>query len=116
MSHKSKDLKEELRSYQFEFDVLQKIPCSEKENKEFRKILKNGGQIPEGVYPYLEADGTTSNSDFYTIYESNLSEDEMNQYLVYKKLKFLKTIKNCIVFFTVSQILAIIGAMVILSF
>ena len=33
MSYNPKDLKEELRSYKFEFDVLQKIPCSVKENK-----------------------------------------------------------------------------------
>ncbi|MBO5023683.1 MAG: hypothetical protein J6D11_05185 [Clostridia bacterium] len=114
MSYNPKDLKEELRSYKFEFDVLQKIPCSVKENKEYRKILKDGGQLPEGVYPYIGADGTDT-SDFYTICESNLSKDEMDEYLTYRKLKFLKTIKNCVVFFMVLQIITIIGAILISS-
>ena len=31
------DLREELRLYKFEFDLLQKIPCSKTENKEYQK-------------------------------------------------------------------------------
>jgi len=109
MSHNPKDLKEELRSYKFEFDVLQKIPCSVKENKEYRKILKGGGQLPEGVFPYLDADGTESVTDFYTIYEPDLSKNEIDEYIAFKRLKFLKTIRNCIIFFTVLQIISILS-------
>lgn len=113
MSRIPKDLKEELRSYRFEFDVLQKIPCSAKENKEYRKILKDGGELPRGIYPYIFTDGTVSNFDFYTIYENELSKDEMDEYLKYKKLKLLKTIKNCLIFFAILQILSIIAAVFI---
>ena len=115
MSRTPKDLKEELHSYKFEFDVLQKIPCSAKENKEYKKILKDGGALPEGIYPYILTDGTASDSDFYTIYENGLSKDEMDEYLKYRKLKLLKTIKNCIVFFMVLQILSIVTAVIMLS-
>ena len=31
------DLRDELREYKFEFDLLQKIPCSKQENKEYKK-------------------------------------------------------------------------------
>ena len=47
------NLRDELRSHKFEFDLLQKIPCTKQENKEYQKLLKDGGTLPEGVYAYV---------------------------------------------------------------
>lgn len=33
------NLRDVLRSHKFEFDLLQKIPCSKQENKEYQKLL-----------------------------------------------------------------------------
>ncbi len=108
------DLRNELRAYKFEFDLLQKIPCSKKENKEYQKLLKEGGVLPEGVFAYVYDSGETSTTEFYTIYETDLTESEITEYLTYKKLSLIRTIKNCIMFFTVLTIIGMVAYFFIL--
>ena len=102
------DLRDELRSYKFEFDLLQKIPCSKQENKKYEQLLKDNGVLPEGVYAYIGDNDAPSKTEFYTIYETDLTESEIAEYLTYKKLSLIKTIKNCVMFFTVLTIASMI--------
>lgn len=88
------NLKEAVKSYKFDLDLLQKIPCSDEENKEYRKILQEGGKLPSGVYPYTNERGKASVKEFYTVYEPDLTEAELEEYLKYKELSILNTIKN----------------------
>lgn len=99
------DMRKELRARRFEFDLLQKIPCTRQENKEYQQLLKDGGTLPEGVYAYVY-DGVASTTEFYTLYEADFTESELREYLTYEQIGLIKTIKSCVVFFTV---LAIIG-------
>lgn len=109
MAKEKVNLRDKLRSYKLEFDLLQEIPCSKEENKEYEKLLNNGEPLPDGVYSCVDADGTTSKTEFYTIYESDLSESEKIEYLTYKKLSLLKTIKNCVVFFTILIVIGLVA-------
>ena len=52
MAKEKINLREELRLYKFDFDLLQKIPCSKQENKKYQKLLKEGGVLPEGVFVF----------------------------------------------------------------
>ena len=103
-----------MRSYKFEFDLLQKIPCSKQENKEYQKLLKEGNNLPEGVFAYVYDSGETSTAEFYTVYESDLTESEITEYLTYKKISLIKAIKNCIMFFTVLTIIGMVAYFFIL--
>lgn len=103
------NLRDELRSYKFEYDLLQKIPCSKQKNKEYQKLLKEGGTLPKGVFAYVYDGGETSTTEFYTVYETDLTESEIAEYLTYKKISLIKTIKNCILFHTTLTIIGIIG-------
>ncbi len=107
------NLRNELRAYKFEFDLLQKIPCTKKENKEFEKLLSDGGTLPEGVYPYIYDDGQESTTAFYTVYEPDLTEAEKNEYLTYRKLSMINTIKSCIFFLTVLTVLGMVASLLI---
>ena len=102
------DLREELRQYRDEFNVVQEIACTKEEIAEFKKILKEGGELPEDVHARIcyDVDGEEMGKEYYRIYTPDLTEQEMQEYLTLKRLSLLKTIKNCVVFFTV---LAIIG-------
>ncbi len=110
MARERRDLKKELFEYALEYGLYQKIPCSKEENREYRKLLKEGKALPDGVYLYEFDNG---DSEFYTVYVPEMTEQEINQYLTYKKLDLLSTIKNCVVFFTV---ITIIGMMVAFLF
>ncbi|MEE1116412.1 MAG: hypothetical protein UH851_06125 [Clostridia bacterium] len=109
MAKEKINLRNKLRSYKFEFDLLQQIPCSKQENKEYQKLLKEGGVLPEGVFAYVYDSGETSTTEFYTIYETDLTESEIREYLTYKKLSLIRTIKNCIMFFTVLTIIGMVA-------
>ena len=112
MAKEKINLRDELRSYKFEFGLLQKIPCSKQENKEYHKLLEDGGTLPEGVFAYT-FDDCTLTGEFYTVYETDLTESEKNEYLTYKKLNLIKTIKDCVLFFTILTIIGLIVYFVI---
>lgn len=105
MAKEKINLRNELRLYKFDFDLLQKIPCSKKDNKKYEKLLKDGGVLPEGVFAYGYETGDASTTEFYTVYEADLTEAEIVEYLTYKKLSMLRTIQNCILVLTVSSII-----------
>lgn len=105
MAKEKINLRNELRLYKFDFDLLQKIPCSKQENKKYQKIIKDGGVLPEGVFAYGYDTGDSSTTEFYTVYETDLTEAEIAEYLTYKKLSMLRTIQNCMMLLTVSSII-----------
>lgn len=107
------DLRSKLRSYKFDFNLLQPISCSTEDNKAYKKLLKDGQPLPDGVYGYKMQNNEES-VEFYTVYETDLTEQEITEYLTYKKLKLLNTIKNCVVFFTVLIITTIIISLILL--
>lgn len=104
--------REELLAYKYDFHLMQKLPCSKEENKAYTKLLKDGKPLPEGVlkYDYSYNEGT---EDFYTIYTPDLTDEEIAEYLTYKKLALLRTIKNCVVFFTVLTVIGLVSALLI---
>ena len=108
MKKEKVDLREELRQYRDEFNVVQEIACTKEEIAEFKKILKEGGELPEDVRVRIcyDVGGEEMGQEYYRIYTPDLTEQEMQEYLTLKRLSLLNTIKNCVVFFTV---LAIIG-------
>lgn len=108
------DLRNKLRAYKFEYDLLQDIPCTNQENIEYQKVLKEGGTLPKGVHPYVYDTGEVSQTEFCTTYKSDLTESEINEYLIYKQLSFIKTIKNCVLFFTISAIIGIVAYLLII--
>lgn len=98
MSKQPKDLRELLSMYKFDMDVLQKIPCTAEECKQYKKLLKEGQPLPDGVFHTTYSNGT---DEFYTVAESDLTDSELMEYLTYKKLDLLRSIKNCLIFLSV---------------
>ena len=60
MAKEKVKLRDVLNSYKFAYDVMQKIPCSKAENKQYQQILKEGGILPDGVYAYIDELGVAS--------------------------------------------------------
>ena len=114
MAREKTDLRDALLNYKYEFDLLQKIPCTKEENKKYQKLLQGGDTLPEGVYAYVYDSGETSTTEFYTVYEADLTESEIREYLTYKQLGLIKTIKNCVLFFTVLTIVGMIACFLLM--
>ena len=108
MAKEKIDLLAELREHKIEFDLLQKIPCTKEENKKYRKMVEANQTLPAGVYSDDDEVDVTL-MEFYTIYEPDLSDAEIQEYLTYKQLSLIRTIKNCVVFFTVLTIIGLIA-------
>ena len=120
MAKKRLTPREEIDAYKTEFNLLVKVPCTQEENEMFVQLLRNGGDLPSGVYAYginseYEENIRQWASKFYTLRETDLSESEIREYLTFKQLNLLDTIKKCIVFFTVLTIIELIALLLIVS-
>ena len=107
MRDQKNSVKKTIMSKRAEYGLTRDVPCSEQENKTYSEMLKNGETLPEGVFPYSYTDGTKSDSAFYVLGDEP-TDAEISEFLKYKELELLSTIKNCVVFFTVMAIIGII--------
>ena len=96
-----RDLKKELFRMRVEFDLIQKVFCSKEEEKHMKQLIKSGQPLPEDMY--TDNDGT-----HYKYINSDISKEDMNELLLYRQLKYLKTIKNCMIFFVILAIIPMI--------
>ena len=113
MAKEKIDLRKEIESYRYEVGLLQKISCSKEENIKLRQMLKNGEKLPNGIYRCVDGTGTEMN-DFYKVYKPDLSQEEINEYLLYKKLSMINTIKNCAVFFVALTLISLMISVIVL--
>lgn len=61
--------------------------------------------MPYGVYA-----GEYVN--YYRFEKVDLSEDEIRELLLYRQVSYIKTIKNCVLFFVVLTVISIIGSII----
>lgn len=106
-----KDIRKDLISLKDDFDLINDIPCYLDENEIYREMLKRGENLPEGVYRY-NSDNKES-AEFYTVHEVDLTKEELEEYIALSKLRMLRTIKNCVVFFTTITIIGMIVAFLV---
>lgn len=90
------DLKSELRERQINLGLLPKIYCDRDETETFHNLEKSKQPLPEDV----GIDGT----GYYRCGESDLSGDEIRQLLLFRQIQYLRTIKNCAIYFVVISI------------
>ena len=107
MAKEKVDLKARIESYKYDFGLLQKISCTKEENKKYKELIINGQNLPDGVFPFADTTGKEFNDSFYSVYEPELSKEEIDEYLALKKLSLLNTIKNCSVFFVALTIISL---------
>ena len=69
-----------------------------KDNKELREALKSGKVLPEGI------EQCENNQKKFKRIVMPKTNDDIIEYLSYKQIELLTTIKNCIVYFTVCSI------------
>lgn len=109
------NLKNELEKYRIKHGLISKKPCTSKECSEYEKILAQGGTLPKDIFKETSIRYDDSEEYmFYHISETQLTESEIMEYLAYKKLDMIETIKKCIVFFTVIVIIDLVANFIML--
>ena len=112
MVGKNNLINQELMDLRLEVGLLQKTNCSSQENKEFSNKIKAGDALSDRVYQYM-LEGQPVD-EFYKIYDTELKGTQKIEYIMLKQYKLIKTIKNCVVFFTTITILSILVYMFIM--
>ena len=105
------NLKKELVQFRYEFGVHEQIDCTEEQNAQYRQLAKENKPLPARVY-CRNSDPTAEYATFYSVSEMELTPEQLNEYLQYKQLKTLTSIKKCMVFFTVLTVISIIGGVI----
>lgn len=109
MAKKITNIKEVLNDLYFDALLLQKIDCSREDNKKYKQMLKNGEALPNGVFEYKGGiDETEGLGTFYTIYKPDLTQEEKLEYILFKQMSMISTIKSCVVFFTAITVISMI--------
>lgn len=115
MSNEFPDLKDELIQMELDNNLKKRVDCSSEDNKKLVAHLKKGFTLPTGFYQYTNSSTGEHLNEFYTIADSGLTEDEKRKYMEFKKISYINTIKKCIVFFTVIEVINILAIVVLLA-
>ena len=99
-------LTNELEQLKYDLDILQEFDCSYEENEQYRKLLQENKPLPSGIL-CRNPGGSVEYASFYKVERTALSKDELAEYLQYKQLKSIITIKKCMVFFTVLTVISL---------
>lgn len=91
-------LREELTGYRTEFGFQRRRYCGHADEKEYRNLEKENEPLPDGVF-------RASDGSHYIMEYSDLSDDEKTELLRFRELYYLRTTKNCVVFFVVIYVL-----------
>ena len=95
-------LNEQVRQSRIIYGVVKKLDCMQKENKEFRKLYYDDQPLPDGIYKYQEFD------DFYRMEDDELSREEIDELIEYRKLATLRSIRAWCVFISVILLLILL--------
>ncbi len=114
MAKEKLDLRNELQQLRFDMNFLQKIDCTKEENKTYKQMLKNGESLPDGVYQHRDSTTGEYIDSFYTVWDPDLTDTEKQEYIRYQEFLHIKTIKNCVVFFTVLTIISLVATVILL--
>ena len=108
----SKKVKEKLNSYKLTYGLLHKKECTAEETKRYKRIVNEKGILPSNVFPYYDYEHEGEVTGFYRIVPADLTEEEISEYLKFKKLDMIQTIKNCVLFFTIMTVISIVASII----
>ena len=105
-------MKDTLANYYVEYGIKKECPCFESEKSIIAKMLSDSVSLGDEIYQYRN---TKKHGKYYKL-KSILSPDETLDYLTFKQIDLLKTIKNCLVFFVTIIVIGLFAGLLILLF
>ena len=105
MNNKNPDIHKLIRQYKIDHGLLQPIRCSHEEEDEYKRLLKSNKRLPDDV---LHKNDYNENT-FYRIPPTDLTCNEVAEYIAFRQLRTLEYIKNCLLFFVILAAVGLIG-------
>jgi hypothetical protein len=102
------DSKYKMRALLYDLGILVKEACTEEENEQLSFMEEQGEKLPEDVHKYAQP------NTYYRLVKSNMTEDEITRVIMLKQTQYLRTIKNCLVFFVALTIISFFWAFFII--
>ena len=100
MKSQTEKIRDELRKYRTNIGFIQKVDCTSDENSSLKKMIKDGTPLPADIEQYVGSSNEPTGY-FYRLFETDLNDKELSEYVAFKQLDMLKTIMNCAVFFAI---------------
>jgi hypothetical protein len=104
-------LKKEFERLKYQLGFLKRTDCSANDTKKYIEMLNQGMPLPDGVFRD-DPDCRNEFATFYTVEKTELSKEEISEYIQYKQLCTLITIKKCVVYFTVLSIISLVAGLI----
>ena len=108
------NIKDEIAEGRSKHGFVKVIPCSHKENEQYEKMVEAGEKLPDGVKPYTYYDGSAT-GEYFTVHKEEITDSEKMEYLAYKQLSMMATIRNLIIGLLVLGFILLIVSFSILS-
>lgn len=110
-------IKKRLKMYQVKYNLLRDRQCSKEEHDTYLKLTHTGQELPDNVYEVVTSEGAVISYRQITSDAPLLDDQERMEFLMYKNLELLRSIKNCNIFLVVVTAInlasAIIGAIIL---
>lgn len=90
---------QKLQNYRLKWGIFKKELCTKEENAKFKELEDIEIPLPEDIHSFLdEGINNYEPVDYYRILPADLTKEERIEFLYYKKLELLDTIKKCAFF------------------
>ncbi len=101
--------RKKLNALYAELGIIDRIPCSDEETKQFYQLIEENKPLPKDVYRW-EVDGKYA---FYRYTSPNLSQEEIKLLILGKQERDLDSIRGSLSFFVFLGVLGLIMAIVV---
>lgn len=98
---------ERLLELKYESGLCREIDCTDEENKMFLEMLKQKEELPVDILRREESGGIKLDK-FYRIVPLEITSEEIQEYCALRNTINIKTIKNCVVFFTAFMVISLV--------
>ena len=102
-----KKFDEKLLELMYESGLCREIDCTDEENQMFLDMIKRKEELPIDIVRREESNGTKLD-EFYKVVPLEITSEEIQKYCALQNAKNIKTIKNCVVFFTALTVISLV--------
>ena len=102
--------KEALMQEKYDAGVFfQEVECSEEECQKYAAMMRNKENLPENIVCFNTDDDC---DEFIKLIPLDISHEDLQDYCALRQTRDIRTIKKCVIFFTVLAIIGLLGALI----